>query len=105
MASISHSLQAQGTWTRFKWIAVGLLAVLTLVFFIVNVQQYCFLGDDAYISFRYALHLYQGHGLVWNPGERVEGYTNFLWVIIMALGMAVKIPEGVKRASESATII
>lgn len=44
-----------------------------------------FIQDDAFISFRYALNLVQGHGLVWNPGERVEGYTNFLWTLIMAL--------------------
>ncbi len=36
-----------------------------------------FVQDDAFISFRYARHLVEGHGLVWNPGERVEGYTNF----------------------------
>jgi hypothetical protein len=40
--------------------------------------------DDAYISFRYALNLIEGHGLVFNPGERVEGYTNFLWTMLMA---------------------
>lgn len=34
--------------------------------------------DDAYISFRYATNLIHGHGLVFNPGERVEGYSNFL---------------------------
>ena len=38
--------------------------------------------DDAFISFRYARNLSQGHGLVFNAGERVEGYTNFLWVIV-----------------------
>jgi hypothetical protein len=43
--------------------------------------------DDAYISFRYAQNLVAGHGLVFNPGERVEGYTNFLWTIILALFM------------------
>ncbi len=26
----------------------------------------------------------EGHGLVFNPGERVEGYTNFLWVLELA---------------------
>jgi arabinofuranosyltransferase len=41
--------------------------------------------DDAYISLRYARNLATGHGLVWNPGERVEGYTNFLWVLVLAL--------------------
>lgn len=42
------------------------------------------LVDDAFISFRYAQQLVAGHGLVFNPGERVEGYTNFLWTIIAA---------------------
>lgn len=41
--------------------------------------------DDAYISFRYARHLAQGQGLVWNIGERVEGYTNFLWTLLLAI--------------------
>lgn len=46
----------------------------------------CFsLFDDAMISMRYANHLANGHGLVWNVGEApVEGYTNFLWVVMMA---------------------
>jgi hypothetical protein len=40
--------------------------------------------DDAFISFRYAENLVAGHGLVFNPGERVEGYTNFLWTMLAA---------------------
>ena len=43
-----------------------------------------FLCDDAFISFRYARNLLEGHGLVFNPGEYVEGYTNFLWVLELA---------------------
>jgi hypothetical protein len=44
------------------------------------------LSDDAFISFRYARHLAQGHGLVFNPGSAnpVEGYTNFLWTVLLA---------------------
>src|SRR4051812_20664707 len=41
--------------------------------------------DDAYISFRYAANLARGLGLVFNAGERVEGYTNFGWVVLLAL--------------------
>ncbi len=41
--------------------------------------------DDAYISFRYARNLVEGKGLIFNVGEIVEGYTNFLWVIIISL--------------------
>ncbi len=48
--------------------------------------------DDAYISFRYARNLVEGHGLVFNPGERVEGYSNFLWVMLMAAGLKLGIP-------------
>ena len=41
--------------------------------------------DDSFITFRYATHLVEGHGLVFNPGwERVEGYTNFLWTVLLA---------------------
>ncbi|HEY8173964.1 MAG TPA: hypothetical protein VIH21_12830 [Dehalococcoidia bacterium] len=41
-------------------------------------------SDDAYISYRYAFHLADGAGLVWNNGEHVEGYSNFLWVMMLA---------------------
>lgn len=40
--------------------------------------------DDAYISYRYGKNLMEGKGLVYNQGEYVEGYTNFLWTIITA---------------------
>lgn len=46
-----------------------------------------FVQDDAFISFRYAKHFVLGNGLVWNPGEYVEGYTNFLWTLLIATGM------------------
>lgn len=37
--------------------------------------------DDAFIFFRYAENFINGHGLVFNIGEYVEGYTGFLWLI------------------------
>ena len=43
-----------------------------------------FMTDDAFISFRYVRNLLEGHGLVFNPGEYVEGYSNFLWVLELA---------------------
>jgi len=41
--------------------------------------------DDAFISFRYLDNWLRGQGLVFNPGERVEGYSNFLWIAILAI--------------------
>jgi len=40
--------------------------------------------DDAFITFRYAANLADGHGLVFNIGDRVEGYSNFLWNVLLA---------------------
>ncbi len=64
------------------------LYLVTLVVFLWNVQRYvAFLIDDAYISLRYARNWVEGHGLVFNPTEVVEGYTNFLWTVLGALGL------------------
>ena len=54
-----------------------------------------FLTDDAFISFRYVRNLLEGHGLVFNPGEYVEGYSNFLWVLELAAiwGLSGVAPE------------
>jgi hypothetical protein len=44
--------------------------------------------DDAYISYRYAANWAAGNGLVFNPGEYVEGYTNPLWVLLIGIGLS-----------------
>ncbi|MEE9100722.1 hypothetical protein VXJ36_10940 [Pseudomonas nitroreducens] len=41
--------------------------------------------DDAYISARYAVHLFDGNGATFNPGERVEGFSNPTWVFVTGL--------------------
>ncbi len=67
-----------------------------------NVRGYYFVADDAFISFRYARNLVAGHGLVWNPGELVEGYTNLSWVLMTASAMRLGLePES---ASTSVSI-
>ena len=51
--------------------------------------RYRWLSDDAFISFRYAKHWSEGHGLVYNVGEWVEGYTNLLWTLWIGFGMSL----------------
>ncbi|MCE5231596.1 hypothetical protein LLG95_18615 [bacterium] len=48
-------------------------------------RLFWFLTDDAYISFRYISNSILGYGYVWNapPFLPVEGYTSFLWVVIL----------------------
>lgn len=52
--------------------------------FVIDGTRYYVLFDDAMISMRYAYNLAHGNGLVWNIGERVQGFTNPLWVFYMA---------------------
>ncbi|HEX8221229.1 MAG TPA: hypothetical protein VF914_18710 [Chloroflexia bacterium] len=55
--------------------------------------------DDAYISYRYAWNFAHGSGLVYNPGEIVEGYTNFLWTVLASAAIWAGLsPAGVALA-------
>ncbi len=64
-----------------------LIAVLfiSLVILAAGWQKFWFMTDDAYISFRYVSNSIKGFGYVWNPPpfRPVEGYTSFLWVLIL----------------------
>lgn len=70
-------------WHRILWIVALLLLVFhCLVYWNTMV-------DDAFISFRYSQNWANGFGPVYNPGERVEGVTNMLWVAILAIAAAL----------------
>lgn len=80
-----------GGWLGVVQITVGAWFGVWALDFIMNRttfrlfdgQRYFALFDDAMISMRYAWNFVNGHGLVWNVGERVEGYSNLLMVIVM----------------------
>jgi len=64
----------------------AILLVILLIFsglFIYHAVSVSFTQDDAFISYRYVKNFLNGDGLVFNPGERVEGYTNFFLIILM----------------------
>ncbi len=48
-------------------------------------HRYFGLFDDAMISMRYAWNFAHGQGLVWNAGQRIEGYTNLLMTLVMSV--------------------
>ncbi len=65
----------------WAWLGVGLVLLLFALTSFRGLRV-----DDAFISYRYARNAASGSGLVYNPGERVEGYSNFLWTILLAAG-------------------
>ncbi|MFQ5749274.1 MAG: hypothetical protein ACE5H3_07450, partial [Planctomycetota bacterium] len=62
-------------------------ALWVLIPFGLLVARFHFVCDDAFISFRYARNLASGFGLRYNPGvdPPVEGFSNFLWVIVLSV--------------------
>lgn len=93
MTSLVERLQARCKRAS-PWLGLGSLVILAAITMVVGYRRWAaheYIFDDAFISFRYASNLLEGHGLVFNPGERVEGYTNFLWVLLVAFGMRLGI--------------
>jgi arabinofuranosyltransferase len=70
----------------------GMLICIPLVLFLsLAFVCYRFTVDDAFISFCCARNLAQGNGLVFNVGERVEAFSNPLWVLILSLASLMRI--------------
>lgn len=86
------------------------MLALVVAIAVVTAIQLGWVADDAFISFRYARNWVEGHGLVYNPGERVEGYTNFLWVAVLApfqwLGLHLALPSiGLSLICQAASLV
>lgn len=87
-------------------LARALAVAAALALFVEIARAHVWLCDDAFISFRYADKWLEGSGLVFNRGDRVEGYTNFLWVIELAALkwlFGVELPAGAQLLSFSFT--
>ncbi|MFD8500022.1 hypothetical protein [Amycolatopsis sp. NPDC059657] len=74
-------------WTRITadktWRTWALL--LTLGFSLLHQLLYSTVTDDAFTTFRYARNIAEGYGPVFNPGDHVEGYPAFLWLVLVSM--------------------
>ncbi len=70
-------------WVR-RTLALGLGVLLALVIAWQARTFVPFFADDGFISLRYAQRFAHGQGLTWTAGDRVEGYSNLLWVLLIA---------------------
>jgi arabinofuranosyltransferase len=71
--------------TRKSKVALILLSAFVLIGVFFGWRVFWFLTDDAFIAFRYVSNSQLGYGYVWNPPpfRPVEGYTSFLWVVLL----------------------
>lgn len=78
-----------------------LCGLLVLLGYAVNVGSYWQqINDDAFITFRYSHNLVLGRGPYYNPGEHVEGYTNFSLMLVIAAVIAALGPDGALPAAK-----
>jgi hypothetical protein len=86
MTTTPASPQGLTATDRLSWVSVaGLgLSILILTARVWYLAGRDLILDDAFITFRYVQNLAAGLGLAFNPGEVVEGYTNFFWIVLLA---------------------
>ncbi len=71
--------------SRRRWLAIiAALTGATALLLFHGPGFFDYYADDAYITLRYSQHLADGLGPNWNSDGRVEGYTNFLWMAVLA---------------------
>lgn len=68
------------------FLAVGIILISHLIYYKLIHSFINFTIDDTFITFRYSHNLAEGFGPTFNPGRApVEGYTTFLWMLIMSI--------------------
>lgn len=69
------------------WPPIAALAILAYgLYRAIDLRWIC---DDAFITMRYVKNFVEGNGLVYNAGEHVEGYTHFLWMMLLSISKAI----------------
>ena len=63
--------------------------VLILALFVFILLKNAWVAEDAYITFRSVEQFFAGHGIRWNPQERVQVFTSPLWFFVLSLIRAV----------------
>jgi len=69
----------------FKLNKENLIKTVFVSFFCVVLVRNAWLCDDAYITFRTVDNFVNGYGLTWNTAERVQAYSNPLWMFLLSL--------------------
>jgi arabinofuranosyltransferase len=68
--------------SAMRFVAAGLLAAV-VIYVAHSLYYWAYVNDDAYITFRYSRFLAMGRGPYYNLAEHVEGYTNFLLMLLI----------------------
>ena len=79
-----NSAFGRAVWTSWGDRPVQIALWIAFAIYAMVVVKTAWLMDDAYITFRTVGNFIDGHGLTWNPSERVQAYTNPLWMFAVS---------------------
>jgi len=78
-----------------RTLIIGIIIIAIIIAVVGYTQYYRYYHDDAYISLRLRHGIFStASGLVWNPGEKVEGYSNFLLIMLVSFLAKLGIVSG-----------
>ncbi len=86
-------------FSRLDWLLILFLVLITVGYVARGARLSAPPAEDAAMLMRYATHLAQGHGIVWNIGEKpVDGATDFLFMVMVAglIGMGLSAEVAVR---------
>jgi hypothetical protein len=90
--NVFHNNNSNKKFSHYSLLSICILLFAASVYFINTYHYHIDRWDDAYITFRFAQHLAEGQGLIWNiGGERVEGFTSLLHVLLLSAGIKIGI--------------
>ncbi len=81
------SAGARSPWSRWVWTGAWLTTAVVALWHVL--YYFPRTVDDMFIYLRYAENVAAGHGLVYNLGEPVEGYSGPLWMLLLIVGELV----------------
>ena len=77
----------RGSWD--KRLAIFVLPLIILVFYITAAGHFSYTPDDTYIYLQFAKNVIHGNGISFNAGEPVYGVTGMLWLFLISAGGSV----------------
>lgn len=91
--------KSTSTYDRYNALDAAILFIIGIILVIVwyrYINHDSLPYEDAAMIFRYAEHLAQGHGFVWNIGDApVDGATDVLFTLIIAAFVALSVPADI----------
>ncbi|TFH36300.1 MAG: hypothetical protein E4G99_05275 [Anaerolineales bacterium] len=81
--TISFTALKATSWKDMVIVSLLAICTVTLVFY------HAWISEDSFITFRYVSNTVDGFGPVFNIGERVQGFTHPLWLILLVLGSKI----------------